>query len=199
MAVDGKALAATGIGVLLVWSGIKGWSVLGTITDVISGKKPSQTASSLTSADPNAATPVAGVASSAFTGSLAAIAMQYVGHAYLFGGAPGKDGSKPWDCSSFINWICSVRMNMAIPGYAAGKYDGTSHGPPTGGWATWPGTQRIQRADVKAGDIIVWFGHMGMAISNTQMISAQNPKDGTRVSGIDGFGTGPVMRYGRFA
>lgn len=199
MAVDGKALAAAGVGVLLVWSGIKGWSVLGTITDVISGKKPQQAALPLTVADASVAGATSGVVATATGANLAGIALQYAGHAYSFGGAPGKDGSKPWDCSSFVNYVASVKTGRAIPGYGPGKYDGSSHGPPTGAWATWPGTTRINRADVQAGDIIVWFGHMGIATANNQMISAQNPSDGTRVSAIDGFGSGPVMRYGRFA
>lgn len=199
MALDGKALAAVGLGSLFLWSGIKGWSVLGTITDVISGKKPSQVAAPLVASTGTESFGAAPAMSGGGVGQLAAVALQYQGHAYLFGGAPGKDGSKPWDCSSFVNWLVSVKLGMAIPGYGPGKYDGTTHGPPTGGWATWPGTTRINRADVQAGDIIVWFGHMGIATANNQMISAQNPKDGTRLSAIDGFGSGPVMRYGRFA
>jgi hypothetical protein len=87
---------------------------------------------------------------------------------------------------------------MAIPGYGPGKYDGSSHGPPTGTWAIWSGLSRIGRSEISAGDLIVWAGHMGIAISNNQMISAQNEANGTRISGIDGFGTGPVITYGRF-
>src|SRR6516164_5647733 len=42
--LNGVALAAIGAGSILTWSGIKGWSVIGTIGDVISGKAPNQQA-----------------------------------------------------------------------------------------------------------------------------------------------------------
>ena len=34
---------------------------------------------------------------------------------------------------------------------------------------------------------------MGIAINNTQMISAENPRNGTRVSNIDGFMRGEIL------
>ena len=202
MAVNGRALASVAVGTLFVWSGMKGWSILGTVGDLVTGKQPNQPVTSpLTTATgiESLGSAPAGTASvGANAGGIAGTALQYQGHAYNFGGAPGKDGSKPWDCSSFVNYICAVKLGLPIPGYGAGKYDGTSHGPPTGTWAVWSGLSRIGRSEVSAGDIIVWLGHMGIAISNNQMISAQNPADGTRISGIDGFGNGPVLTYGRY-
>jgi hypothetical protein len=38
---------------------------------------------------------------------------------------------------------------------------------------------------------------MGIAISNTEMVSAQDPQDGTKRGPIDGGGDGPLMKYGR--
>lgn len=182
MAVNGKGLAAMGIGAIFVWSGIRGWSVLGTIRDLVSGAKPNQaeimpTLSSVT--------------------GLAGIAEQYAGHAYSYGGAPGKDGSKPWDCSSFANYVIGVKAQRAIPGYRAGTYDGSVHGPTTGQWAVWPGLSHMTAADVQAGDIIVWAGHMGIAVDATHMISALNEKEGTALTPIAGTGTGPILVYGR--
>lgn len=193
--LDGKALTAIGIGSIFIWSGIKGWSILGTVGDLIKGNQPkSQPVNALV--DPNAATDIPGQ----ITGSndLAAVAIQYVGHAYEFGGAPGKDGSKPWDCSSFVNWIVSVKMGLAIPGYGPGKYDGSSHGPPTGGWGVWNGIRHISRGEVQSGDLIVWVGHMGIAINNQQMVSALNPNDRTKITPIEGYGNGPIICYGRY-
>ena len=199
MPINGRALAVAGIGLTFVWSGIKGWSILGTIGDVITGVPPSgqvtNPVASLVTAP--GATPTPGAATGDATG-LAAIFMRYQGHAYLYGGAPGIDGSRPWDCSSAVNWIVSVKGGKTIPGYGPGKYQGTSHGPPTGLWAAWPGMQWISRAQVQSGDIIVWAGHMGMAINNTQFISALNPSLKTRVGSIDGgVGRGPIIRIGR--
>lgn len=187
MAVKGSGVAAIAIGVLFTWSGIKGWSVLGTIRDVISGKTPSQVNIYPLNAPTTGA--IAG-------GDVAAIGMQYIGHPYLFGGAPGKDGSQPWDCSSFTNW-CVSRSGRAIPGYAAGKYDGSTHGPATGEWLVWPGLTTIQASEVRAGDIVVWAGHMGIATDNTHVVNALGRNYGTVVSEIAKIGKGPVLRYGR--
>jgi cell wall-associated NlpC family hydrolase len=194
MPLNGRALTAVGTGVLFVWSGIRGWSVLATIGDVLTGSKPNDAIVNPLSiaAGSNGATAPAGNAS-----GIAGIAQQYVGHAYLFGGAPGKDGKRPWDCSSFVNWIVSVKAGMAIPGNGPGKYDGSSHGPTTGVWAIWTGMNTVKRADVQAGDILVWGAHMGIATDNSHYISAHSPAKGTTVTGIPTNGLGPLVRIGR--
>lgn len=203
MSINGKALAVSSIGTLFIWSGIKGWSVLGTIGDVITGSKPTgQITNPLTSPTQPSGTVGTGVDGAPSIGqtvgevTIADYALAYQGHAYKFGGAPGPDGSKPWDCSSFTNFVVGVRAGMAIPGYKAGKYTGTTHGPATGQWAVWPGMTSVKRADVQRGDIVVFLGHMGIAISNSHMISALNPRAGTKISAITGFGK-PLVRIGR--
>lgn len=190
MAVDGKALSALGIGAILVWSGVKGWSVLATVGDIVTGKPPSAT-------NTGALTSGAVVDSLPASEGIAGIAQRYQGHAYHFGGAPGKNGEKPWDCSSFVNYVVGVVAQAPIPGYRSGRYDGTVHGPATGQWMFWSGLQRVSRDQVQAGDIIIWVGHMGIAVSNSQMISALNPKEGTRITAIEGTGTGPIITMGR--
>lgn len=174
--INGPALASLSAGAILIWSGIKGWSVLATVGDVITGKKPSQSQIyPLTSGD-NA---TGGSTGNAATGSVIAdTALQYLGHLYKYGGAPGPNGTNPWDCSSFVNFVVGRKLHMAIPGYGPGKYPGTVHGPPTGSWAIWPGLHHKSRSDIAAGDIIVWPTHMGIAISSTEMVSATGP-DGT--------------------
>lgn len=190
--VSGKALTATVVGGLLVWSGIKGWSVLATVGDLLQGRKPAggQTypLSSFTYSSQFAGGGGGGIADTA---------MRYVGHAYRFGGAPGEHAENPWDCSSFVNYVVGVERGMAIPGYSPGRYRGKEHGPTTAQWAVWNGTRSIGRSEVQAGDIIVWVGHMGIAISPTDFVSALNPRDTTKVRTIDGFHGVPV-RYGRF-
>ena len=202
MAINGKALTAIGIGSIFVWSGIKGWSVLGTIQDLVVGHPPikqvvnplvTPSRDQLLSGGPDEDR------SPLLRGeNIGPIAAQYVGHAYSFGGAPGKDGAKPWDCSSFVNWIVSVKAGKAIPGYGAGSYDGSSHGPTTFLWGVWlAGLQRLTRDQVASGDIIVWSDHMGIAVDQNHMISALNHNEGTKITPIDGYGNGPLMIYGR--
>ena len=192
MPVNGIALTSISIGSVLVWSGLKGWNLTRTVGEIITGQMPKGTEEyALTASSGNVASP------SATSSALANIALSYKGHAYTYGGAPGKDGKNNWDCSSFMNWVVGHDGKRAIPGYGAGQYDGTSHGPPTGSWGIWPGLQHIKASEVQAGDIIVWVGHMGMAIDNTHMISALNSKLGTLVTSIAGHGNGPIMAYGR--
>jgi cell wall-associated NlpC family hydrolase len=197
MAVNGRALASVAIGSVFVWSGIRGWSILGTLSDILLGKAPQQsTQVPLTVLGEGGGN--AGVSGTTVTGDIAATALQYQGHAYRFGGSPGRDGSQPWDCSSFVNFVIGIKLGMQIPGYSAGGYDGSSHGPPTGVWGVWNGLTHVSRADVQSGDLVVWLNHMGIAISNSQMISALNASTGTKVTAIDGYGNGPILCYGRY-
>lgn len=194
MPLNGRALIVTGAGALFAWSGIKGWSVLATIGDVITGRKPNESVSIPLSISGSSGTSATGGAGAS---GIAGIAQQYVGHAYLFGGAPGRDGTHPWDCSSFVNYVVAVKAGMAIPGNGPGKYTGTSHGPTTGTWAIWTGMGTVKRSEVQAGDILVWGAHMGIAVSNSQYISAHSPAKGTTVTGIPTNGLGPLVRIGR--
>lgn len=118
-----------------------------------------------------------------------------VGHCYALGGAPGVDGRGCWDCSSFCNFAWGRVGEQSIPGYPNGSYDGTTHGPSTLGWLGWQGqgVGSIDRSEVKAGDLMCWQTHMGFAISNTQMVSAQTPSSGTQVGTIDGFMPGETL------
>lgn len=195
MAISGKAVTITGVGVLLVWSGIRGASVLGTVKDMIAGVKPS--GANVYPLTANVGAPAGQVPTPGGGGNAAAIGQAYVGHAYLYGGAPGRDGSQPWDCSSFVNYVVGVKMGDSIPGYGPGKYIGTAHGPATGQWGVWPGLAHIDRSAVMAGDIVVWLGHMGICIDQNTMVSALDEADGTKVTPIDGYGNGPLLCYGR--
>lgn len=194
MPINGVALTSVCAGSLLVWSGIKGWSILQTAGEIITGKVPTGTEVNTLTAANTGSTAGGSITTSS---GLANDALGYQGHKYVYGGAPGKNGQNGWDCSSFMNWVIGHDAGRAIPGYGAGKYDGSSHGPPTGSWGIWPGLQHISASDVQAGDLIVWTGHMGMAISNGMMISALDSKDGTITTPIQGYGNGPLMCYGR--
>lgn len=191
MPINGVALSSVAIGSILLWSGIKGWNVTRTFGEIITGKVPA-------GSDVNVLTAANSASAIGFTNSaIANDALKYAGHAYTYGGAPGKDGQSNWDCSSFVNWVIGHDMHGSIPGYPSGSYDGTVHGPPTGSWGIWPGLAHIKLTDLTAGDLIVWTGHMGICVGANQMISALNSKEGTKVTPITGYGNGPVLCYGR--
>jgi cell wall-associated NlpC family hydrolase len=195
----GIYFSALGAGILLFWSGFKGWGVTATIQDIITGRQPAGPA---VNAPQNVLTSqAAGQAAAASGNAIADDALQYRGHAYRYGGAPGTGGTSPWDCSSFCNWVLSRDLGLAWPG--AGRYDGASHGPPTGSWGSWLRARgmavRGGIASAQAGDVIVWAGHMGIATGGGNMVSALNAREGTRVTPIQGYGNGPLLAVGRYA
>lgn len=195
--LNGIALAAAATGALFMWSGIKGGGILPNLQNLIQGKPPSSTGANPivgSAGGPGSNAPI-GVAGPNPTGNaIASDALQYKGAGYVWGGAPAQ-GIGNWDCSSFCNWVIGHDMGMAIPGYKAGTYTGAAHGPPTVGWLAWigSGVTRIARSQLAAGDICCWQTHMGIAISNTQMISAQTPGSGTQIGTVDGFIPGEVL------
>jgi hypothetical protein len=128
----------------------------------------------------------AGAGTGATGSALADFALADIGHAYKFSGACGPDGSRPWDCSSAAGWWIGHQAGYALPGGSWAKVtgNGSGHGPATGSYLLWGSA--IARADVAAGDVLVYQTHMGIAISGTEMVSAEDPADGTRKNSIDG-------------
>ena len=194
--IDGVALGSVAAGSVLLYAGIKGKSVPGAVQAIVSGKSPA------TAANVNQIQQVTQVSTSVPGGlgslgsasgqAIANDALTYKGHCYVFGGAQ-KKGNGCWDCSSFCNWVIGHDMGLAIPFFGAGKYDGTQHGPATWVWFAWPGCVTIGTDPKLAqpGDLAIWdVHHMGICLGPDQMISAENPTDGTQISAITGFSSG---------
>lgn len=128
--------------------------------------------------------------------TIAAAAIASIGHDYVWGGVPGPRAQGGWDCSSATNWWVAVAAGQAIPGYPPGAYDGQVHGPTTITWGAWIGigVAELARSQVQAGDIMLWQTHMGVAVDNTDMVSALQPSLGTERTPIDGLIPGEVLR-----
>jgi hypothetical protein len=86
-----------------------------------------------------------------------------------------------------MNWVIGHDSGMAIPGYSAGSYNGTAHGPATGSWLLWSGVTGITAANAQPGDLVVGVTHMGMVTSPGNYISAHDPAEGTTVSPVSEF------------
>lgn len=189
----GLLLAVAG-GLLLIYSGIRGKKVTSALRDVINGQSPTNAASNVITGTSAASLAnsslVTGTDTTRTQSDIANAALRGQGHCYNYGGVPGPSGRGCWDCSSFCNYVVGVECGRAIPGYGAGKYTGAVHGPPTGAWLIWPGVATIARSKVQAGDLCVWQTHMGIAISDSEMVSAQDAQLGTNVGSITNGGPG---------
>jgi hypothetical protein len=202
--INGPALGSVFVGSVFLYAGVKGYSVGQAIQSIVSGKSPT----GLSQANPVVQSDVqpggigpgsnipGGVGSLGIGngGWLAADALQYQGHLYQFGGS--ESDPRGWDCSSFMNWVVGHDGGLAIPFFGAGKYDGTTHGPPTGAWLIWGGCIGIKAKDLQPGDLLVWQTHMGMYVGNGKMISALGPSGtpSTKVTSIpDGSPAGEVL------
>ena len=179
MPIGGVPLALVAGGAVLVYSGVENRPVADIFRNVAKGQAPTP--------GPGGGLVASGTATA--TGdAIANDALQYKGAGYVWAGAPGS-GSGNWDCSSFANAVVGRDLRLAIPGYPAGTYQGQAHGPNTVLWlaTTLCTTVGHSGAQAQAGDLCVWQTHMGIAIGGGQMISAQDPANGTQISGIDGF------------
>jgi cell wall-associated NlpC family hydrolase len=178
-------MAAGGV---LVWSGINNVTITATLTSLLKGTAPTPGPAAQLVSSTGGTTAGTPQTSSA----LANDALRYVGHPYLYGGYYTDPAG--WDCSSFMNYVVGHDGGMPIPGYAAGAYTGTSHGPATGNWLLWNGVTGISQSELQPGDLLVWPTHMGMYIGGGQMVSALDPTDGTKVTTIaNGSPTGEPM------
>ena len=199
--VDGISLGLVAAGSLFAYAGLTGKSIPKALQAVVQGQSPATAPQSnpITGAAGGTVVPDNPAGASSATGSqIATDALAYQGHCYYFGGAPGTDGKSCWDCSSFVNWVIGHDLRLAIPGYAAGAYDGSAHGPNSFEWAAWTGCTTIgsDPAAAESGDLCIWMnavGHIGIATGNGQMVSALDPTDGTLVTPITGAASGVFL------
>jgi hypothetical protein len=138
---------------------------------------------------------------------LAGRALFYVGSPYDYGGAmgtvPNHDAGA--DCSGFFAGVACRDLGMAGPGIAPGTFTGAQHGPPVIAWATWRGMTTLPKGvPPQAGDACIWpglgpGGHIGFAVSSTDMCSALNHELGVLRTPIAGNGpAGVSVIYRRF-
>lgn len=156
MAVSGVAAGTMAAGAVLVWTGLRGGSVLTTVQELVQGKKPAG-ANVRPISVPDLAPSVGGavatgglqVAGSATAAAILAAAASKKGQCYQFGaGHGGGDpcASRCTDCSSYVSCVVSAATGHTI-NMDTGGLSGIGVGVPY-----------AQRAP---GDIIVWNGGTG--------------------------------------
>jgi cell wall-associated NlpC family hydrolase len=184
--IPGLPLAFIAVGGVLVWSGIENEPVTDIFRSLATGKAPTKGPAETFATAATASTTGTLPASSS---AIANDAMTYVGHPYSFGGY--YDDPSGWDCSSFVNWVLGHDFGMTLPGGVKG-YNGQSHGPIVAMYVLWSGAENISKSQVAAGDLILYppDTHMGIAVSNTEFVSAEDPANGTAVAPMSD-GPGP--------
>lgn len=124
-----------------------------------------------------AALPVASASASPSTpgplpasrGNVVAIAMQYLGVPYVWGGASPSG----FDCSGFTMYVYA-QIGVALPHYTGAQY--------AMGVA-------VPRSQLQPGDLVFFdgLGHEGMYIGNNQFIHAPHTGDVVKISSISGW------------
>ena len=104
-------------------------------------------------------------------------ALSYVGHCYLYGGP--SNAADCWDCSSFMSWVLGHDEGMTLPGgsWATATANGTAHGDASDAFLSYGSAVT---GAVEPGDLLVYGAeHIGMAVSATEMVSAEDEALGT--------------------
>jgi cell wall-associated NlpC family hydrolase len=186
MPVKGSYLAIAGGGLIMLYSGIKGTRWTDTLRSIIAGKDPKTTTTALQLSTAQFDTG-GGVSVGGAPGSLSATFAGYAGKVpYRWGGA----NPHGWDCSGAFNYVANHLCGIRIPGSAPHAFTGQTHGPNTlvyWGWLPLHASH-LTRDQIQANDICLWPTHMGVAVSNTEYVSAYDTAEGTVVKAIHGGG-----------
>jgi hypothetical protein len=120
-------------------------------------------------------------------------ALKYQGSGYVWGGDASSVGN--WDCSSFVSKVLGQDFGMRLPGggrWGDPGYPPHEHGPGSTSYMLY-GTG-VGLSQVQPGDLVVSTEHIGIAIGNGMMISAEQPSTGTRTGTFpNGFPAGPPV------
>ncbi|AZN30542.1 NlpC/P60 family protein [Flaviflexus salsibiostraticola] len=127
-----------------------------------------------TQAAPQVAAPAPAPAVSSGNQSVVAIARQYVGAPYVYGGTTPAG----WDCSGFTSYVFA-QAGISLPRSSSAQlYAGRT----------------IPASQAQPGDLVWWPGHIGIYSGNGMHIAARNPSSGTYEGPV--YGTPTYVRVG---
>lgn len=119
-----------------------------------------QTRTQQTYAAAPAAAPVAAPQASGLGSTVVAIARQYAGAPYRWGGTTPAG----WDCIGFARYVYA-QVGVSLPG--------SSYGARSAGYP-------VPASQARPGDLMWWPGHVGIYTGNGMHIAAWNPSMGTQ-------------------
>jgi peptidoglycan DL-endopeptidase CwlO len=178
---SGAAVAVLTVGGLLVYFGINNIPVLEGVREFLRGEPPKRRPTTPTalpaelnplleavtrtggglSTDGSGDTTGGGLSTDG-SGSGSAIvtaARRYLGVPYVWGG----HSPAGMDCSGFVTVVLKDVGVTNLPSMTHTV---------TGQFLVWTGAQTVPRSDMRAGDLVCWTGHIGIAVDNTSMIHA---------------------------
>lgn len=164
--ISGLAIGAIVAGDVLFLSGLHGGTVADTLRALLKGdplppgKSFGRTAAAgvLEGLPPPAGSPLGA--------QVASMAQTYIGVPYVWA---GEDPSG-WDCSGFVTWVL-VRNGIQLP---------SNHHTVAAQFYTWSGAYTIPRDQCSPGDLVCWPTHVGIAVSNVDMVHAPGLGQKTR-------------------
>jgi peptidoglycan DL-endopeptidase CwlO len=169
----------------LVYAGIRDVPLLEGLRELAGGKLPAGRAPKITSVGFSVGGATAGFAAggaaaagagAGVNAAIATAALKYKGIRYVFGGHRPETGM---DCSGFVTWV--LVQDIGMRNLPSQVHTVVSQ------FAVWNGAATIPRDQCAAGDLVLYgLDHMGIALSNTQIIHAPQPGDVIRVQGIWG-------------
>ena len=97
--------------------------------------------------------------------SIASYALQFVGNPYVYGGTSLTNGA---DCSGFTMAVHS-HFGISLP-----RTSGAQAG----------GGRAVSDSEKMPGDVVCYYGHVGIYIGNNQIVHASTPSSGIKVSNM---------------
>lgn len=175
--MSGLALLMASVGGYAVYAGLNNVPFTSGLRELVSGKLPAPREPKRTtvnwSAPAAGADGGAGAGSSGATGNrIADAARKYLGIPYVWA---AHDPSKGFDCSGLVTWVLHHDLGINLPN--------NTH-TVTGQFMVWGGATTIPKSQCAAGDLIVWPGHIGIAVSPTQMIHAPTSGEVVKIGNI---------------
>lgn len=97
--------------------------------------------------------------------AIASYGLRFVGNPYVFGGNSLTSGT---DCSGFVNLV-HANFGISVP-----RQSGSLAG----------GGRAVSDSEKMPGDVVCYYGHVGIYIGNNQIVHASTPSSGIKVSNM---------------